>query len=104
LQRRQTAISRHYGLERRAFRPLRGLDRQALIDLGDDPFRPGAKHRYELPEEIYVYHLASSRERVAGDRVKATRHFLKYRVVAVRVEVLSILHDSWDLAQHLPQA
>ncbi len=74
---------------------------QALIDLGEDPFRPGAKHRPEIPTDIYIYHLVSSRERVADDRVKAPRHFLLYLVATARVEVLRILHDSRDLAQHL---
>ena len=76
---------------------------QALIDLSDDPFRVGARQQPELSEELYVYHLASSHDRVAaGSRVKAPRHFFLYRVVSVNVEVLRILHDSRDLAQHLP--
>lgn len=75
---------------------------QALIDLSDDPFRPGVKQRPELPQEIFIYHLAGSRDRVAGDRVKAPRHFLLYRIKPGRVEVLRILHDSRDLAQHVP--
>ena len=75
---------------------------QALIDLGDDPFNPGAKQRPELPGDMYVYHLASSRERVAGERVKTPRHFLVYRVADSHVDVLRILHDSRDLARHLP--
>ena len=77
---------------------------QALIDLGNDPFRRGAKQRPELPEEVFVYHLGGSRDRVAGDRVKAPRHFLLYRIDGSHVEVLRILHDSRDLAQHLPGA
>ena len=76
---------------------------RALRDLRSDPTRPGVKQRPELPQGIYTYHLASSRERVpAADRVKTPRHFLLYRVAAARVEVLRILHDSRDLAQHLP--
>ena len=76
---------------------------QALTDLGDDPLRAGARQRAGLPEDLYLYHLASSRARVAGDPVKAPRHFLLYRIDAARVEVLRILHDSHDLAQHLPE-
>jgi toxin ParE1/3/4 len=76
---------------------------QALRDLGSDPARPGAKQRPELPQGVYTYHLASSRERVrTGGRVKTPRHFLLYRVAAAHVEVLRILHDSRDLARHLP--
>lgn len=31
---------------------------RALTDVGEDPFRPGARQRPELPEGIYTYHLA----------------------------------------------
>lgn len=76
---------------------------QALRDLGSDPARPSARQRPELPQGVYTYHLASSRVRVqAADRVKTPRHFLLYRVAVARVEVLRILHDSRDLALHLP--
>jgi toxin ParE1/3/4 len=75
---------------------------QALTDLGEDPLRAGVRQRAELPADIYIYHLAASRERVAGDRVGTPRHMLLYRVSAARVEVLRILHDSRDLARHLP--
>jgi toxin ParE1/3/4 len=75
---------------------------RALTDLGEDPFRPGARQRPELPEGIYTYHLAHSEFR-SVDRVKAPRHLLLYRIASGRVEVLRILHDSRDLAQHLPE-
>lgn len=77
---------------------------QALIDVGKDPFRPGARQWPELPQGIYTYHLAGSRERVRGDRVKSPRHFLLYRVLSFRVEVLRILHDSRELERHLPES
>ena len=80
------------------------LIHQALTDVGEDPFRPGARQRRELPQDIYTYHLAGSRDRVKGDRVKAPRHFLLYRVLSFRVEVLRILHDSRDLERHLPES
>lgn len=76
---------------------------QALIDMGEDPFRPGAQQRPELPKGLYTYHLTGSRENVAGERVKAPRHFLLYRVTGSAVDVLRILHDSRDLAQHVPE-
>ena len=78
------------------------LIRQAITDVGEDPFRPGARQRPELPHGIYTYHLASSCDRVRGDRVKAPRHLVLYRVLSYRVEVLRILHDSRDLDRHLP--
>ena len=74
---------------------------QALRDLQADPARPGAKPRPELPQGVFAYHLAGSRERVAGDRVKTPRHFVLFRVVAGGVEVLRLLHDSRDLARHV---
>ncbi len=77
---------------------------RALTDVGEDPFRPGARQCPQLPDGVYTYHLETSRDRVSGDRVKAPRHFLLYRVVSLRVEVLRILHDSRDLAKHLPKA
>ena len=79
------------------------LVRQALTDVGEDPFRPGARQRPELRQGMYTYHLAASRDRVNGDRVSAPRYFLLYRVLAFRVEVLRILHDNRDLERHLPE-
>lgn len=76
---------------------------QALTGLGDDPFRHGARRRNELPAGIFTYHLAASRERVTGDRVKAPRHFVMYRTDPLLVQVLRFLHDSRDLAKHLPE-
>jgi toxin ParE1/3/4 len=76
---------------------------QALIDVGESPLRLGAKQRPELPEGVSTYHLSSSRDRVPGDRVKAPRHFLLYRVTSIRVEILRILHDSRDLDSSMLQ-
>ena len=77
---------------------------QALTDLGDDPFRAGAPERPDLLKGVYASHLASSRDRAAGERVKSPRHIVLYRIHPLHVEVLRILHDSRDLAQHLPPA
>jgi len=90
----------HFGAAADRYEMLVG---QALIDLGNDPFRAGATQREELPEGVWTYHLAGSRDRVAGDRVNAPRHFVLYRVVDARVEVLRLLHDSRDLARYLPE-
>jgi len=76
---------------------------RALIDVSEDPFRPGTRRPPELPKGVHTYHLASSRDHVSDDRVNAPRHFLLYRVVSSRVEVLRILHDSRDLVRHLPE-
>ena len=78
------------------------LIRQALRDVLEYPTRPGAKARPDLAPHAYTYHLMFSRERVAGDRVKAPRHFVLYRHVDEKVEFARLLHDSRDLARHIP--
>lgn len=77
---------------------------QALRDLEADPARLGARPRDELPTGVCAYHLTMSRDHVAGDRVKAPRHFVLYRTTEQEISVLRILHDSRDLARHLPDA
>lgn len=52
----------------------------------EEPTRPGAKARPDLAPHAYVYHLMFSRERVAGERVKAPRHFVLYRYMDDKVE------------------
>ncbi len=78
------------------------LIRQALRDVLEEPTRPGAKARPDLAPHAYVYHLMFSRERVAGERVKAPRHFVLYRHINEKVEFARLLHDSRDLARHVP--
>lgn len=78
------------------------LIRQALYDVLEDPIRPGAKARPDLAPHAYVYHLMFSRDRVAGERVKAARHFVLYRHFGEKVEFARLLHDSRDLTRQLP--
>lgn len=80
------------------------LVRQALHDVLEEPTRPGAKVRPDLGPNAYVYHLMFSRERVAGERVRAPRHFVLYRYINGKVEFARLLHDSRDLARHLSLA
>lgn len=75
---------------------------QALRDVQADPVRPGAQARPDLAPNAYIYHLTFSRERVAGKTVKAPRHFVLYRFAGEAVEFARLLHDSRDLARHLP--
>ncbi|SRR5260370_39279739 len=88
-----------------AARRYEALIVQALIDIGEDPQRPGAKERPDLLiDGARTYHLALSRSRVSGPKVKTPRHFVLYRHVAPDViDVGRILHDSRDLVQHLPE-
>ena len=74
---------------------------QAVRDIEADPARPGVSQRPGLPPEIRLYHLAFSRERTDGGVVKTPRHFLAFRAVASRLQIVRILHDSRDLARHL---
>ena len=75
---------------------------QALTDLEANPVRPGAKQRPELPPGVMTYHLAGSRDRVAGQPVRSPRHFVLYRIREQTLDVLRFLHDARDLARHLP--
>jgi toxin ParE1/3/4 len=90
--------------ERAAIR-YRELIRQALHDIADDPERPGSKPRSDLGRGIRTYHLFFSRGRVrdVAGAVNAPRHPVVYRRRGERlIDVVRILHDSRDLARHLP--
>jgi toxin ParE1/3/4 len=80
----------------------RALLIQALRDLETDPLRPGSRMRPELSKSARTYHMALSRMNVERPRVKAPRHFILYRISSDGIEVARILHDSRDLARHLP--
>lgn len=80
------------------------LIRQALRDILEKPTRRGAKAGSDLAPHAYVYHLRFSRERVDGERVRTPRHFVLYRYKDQRVEFARLLHDSRDLARHMPTA
>jgi toxin ParE1/3/4 len=78
---------------------------QAIIDVADDPERPGSAARNEVSRGARTYHLGHSRNRVAisRGRVRRPRHFLLYRATDKnRIEIGRVLHDSMDLAVHLP--
>lgn len=78
---------------------------QAILDVAADPKRPGCAIRPELSVGARTYHLYFSRNNVspAANRVKHPGHFLLFRVAdEATVEIGRVLHDSMDLAQHLP--
>ena len=81
------------------------LIRQALLDIQSDPERPGSKTRPEfLVEGARTYHISLSRDRLSHPRVGDPRHFILYRLRPDgAVEVARILHDSRDIARHLPE-
>ena len=91
----------HYG--RRGANAYDALLKQALRDIRDDPFRPGSTERPELGRAIRSYHVAFSRGR-ARSRIKTPRHFVIYVLPRPDEVVVSrVLHDSRDLARHIPK-
>lgn len=75
--------------------------RTALKDLGDDPDRPGVRHRDDLGPGIRTYHAAHTSRRVG--LVRRPRHLFLFRIAADgAVEVARILHDAMDVARHVP--
>ena len=88
----------------RAAERYRTLIKQALLDLANDPRRPGSSARPEIPVDgARTYHLVFSRRRVAGESGRDPRHFLLDRIPREGViEVGRVLHESRDLSRHLP--
>lgn len=81
------------------------LIKQAIHDIVTDPERAGSQIRPELPiPGLRSYHLSLSRTHVSGGRVKEPRHFIVYRKRPDDViDIVRVLHDSRDLARHVPQ-
>jgi toxin ParE1/3/4 len=80
---------------------------RAILDVADDPERAGSRSRPEIAAAARTYHLYHSRNRVpaATGRVRRPRHLLLYRTNDDgRIEIGRVLHDSMDLARHLPEA
>lgn len=70
---------------------------RAVEALIEGPAVIGSKPRPELGKGVYTLHVARKR--------RHGRHFLIYSATAPGViEVARILHDSADLARHLPAA
>jgi toxin ParE1/3/4 len=81
---------------------------RAIIDVADEPDRVGSSSRPEIATFVRSYHLYYyySRKRVTDKtgRVKQPRHFLLYRArTDGTVEILRMLHDTIDLARHIPE-
>ena len=78
---------------------------RAILDLAADPVGPGSLARPELAPGARTYHLRYSRDHVSRSvgRIRKPRHFLLYRVADDGcLEIGRVLHDSMDLARHLP--
>ena len=90
----------HYG--RSGADAYDALLKQAIRDVWEDPFRPGSKERPEIGANIRSYHCALSRDRAASG-VKSPRHFILYFLPHDdEVAISRVLHDSRDLARHIP--
>jgi toxin ParE1/3/4 len=69
----------------------------ALEVLGTGPDEPGSRAREDLAPGIRTLH--------AGRRGRKARHFVVFGVgTDGTVDVLRVLHDSVDLARHIPGA
>lgn len=93
---------RRYGKD--AAKAYSALLRQAFKDIRADPFRPGSKERAEIGAHVRSYHITLSRQR-AGSKVRSPRHLILYFLPeADEIVVSRVLHDSRDLARHVPEA
>lgn len=69
----------------------------AMGDLAKGPDILGAKRRDEIGHGILTLHVAR--------QGRKGRHFVVFRISnATTIDVLRLLHDSMDLARHLPSS
>ncbi|MGC9199051.1 MAG: hypothetical protein ACP5E5_08950 [Acidobacteriaceae bacterium] len=76
---------------------------QVPADVSEDPYLPGVGDRPELVAGIHTHHLTSRRGHVPQNRVRSSQHFLVYRVVTDRIEILQVLHDGGDPRRQIPR-
>lgn len=77
---------------------------RAILDVAENPERPGTRGRPELAAGARTYHLRHSRDRVRKSigTIHSPRHILVYRVHDDEVQIGRVLHDGMDLKRHLP--
>lgn len=84
-------------------RRYEALIQTALTELAANPSRTGIRQRSDIGKGICTYHLSSSRKRAStSTQVAKPRHLIFFRVNANVVQILRLLHDTMDFAQHLP--
>ncbi|MGV3580648.1 type II toxin-antitoxin system RelE/ParE family toxin [Brevundimonas sp.] len=71
----------------------------ALLDLRDDPDRPGVRCDDRLQEGIRLFHMRSVSRPVTG--VRSPRHWIVFRVRGPQLRVMRVLHEKMDLVAHL---
>jgi len=69
----------------------------AVQELTAGPAQPGIKARSEIGRGLFTLHVARNGRR--------GRHFVLFRVDPShrQIDILRILHDSMDLARHVPE-
>ena len=95
--------NQHFGA--RALGRYETLLSQAMLDLAENPTRTGSHDRPEIALSARSYHLVHSRKRVSRSvgRVKKPRHFILFRARGDdSLEISRVLHDSMELAEHIP--
>ena len=93
----------HFG--ERARMRYEALLMRAIQEVSANPVLTGSHSRPEIAVDARTYDLFHSRNHVpaALGRVKQPKHFLLYRVRGEgQVEIGRVLHESMDLARHLP--
>lgn len=74
-------------------REYSALIREALRAIGADPAR--GKARDDIVPGVFTYYI--------GQRGRPARHIVFYRIRSKEtVEIIRLLHDAMDFAQHLP--
>ncbi|MBP6011265.1 MAG: type II toxin-antitoxin system RelE/ParE family toxin [Alphaproteobacteria bacterium] len=82
---------------------LEELLKAGLQLIADDPWR--GRRRDDISRDLLTFHLSLARRsaRKRGATVTHPRHLFVYHVPNTDVvEILRVLHDAMDLAQHLP--
>jgi toxin ParE1/3/4 len=78
----------------------------AIEQVAESPECAGSRARPEIADHCRTYHLYFARKSAGrvGDRNRQPRHFLLFRVTEPgTVEIGRVLHDSMELAAHLPE-
>jgi toxin ParE1/3/4 len=76
----------------------------ALGDLSEDPERPTAQIRADLPGNLRTYHVKHARHRASQPAVANPRHLILYRIASPTVvAVARVLHEAMDIERHVDE-
>ena len=80
------------------FSAYRALLAQAFTTLAENPHRPGTKLRPQLGIGVKTFHLSQ-----LAQRRRSASHLIVYSIDKNgHVNIARILHDSMELARHMP--